>query len=719
MEITKLELSKTEKLNIRMKKYLINPLSFSDDLLKIIEILKDIKNTVGIKIKEYKHHGEEVKQIIWYNIPCSFDIETTQTKHGAYMYIWQFNIFGYTIYGRTWGEFNQLTELLYRFLDLKNCHLVCYIQNISYEYQFIRMRFRHKITKVFATDRRTIIYFDFGNLHFKDSYCLFGCSLEKIGNDLQYFPYRKTKDLDYLKLRNSKTKLTKKELNYCLLDVIVLSCAIWEKILQHKKIFDIPLTKTGYVRRYLREFMFRDAGYKNIVRTLTLTENQYLQAKRAFMGGFSHGNCLYNGIPIKNVVSHDECSEYPFTELAYLFPMKFIGNKDSIKYEDIPKIERQGKVGFIADIEIQGLKPIENICDNIISKHKCKIEGKYIENNGRLVSAGKIYLSLTNIDIWSISRFYTWDKIFIRNVNIYLLGYLPKSLLIAIIELFRDKNTLKGVKGEEQNYKLKKELLNSNYGAMVEDIIKLFLEFNEGNLYCDSIDIEKQLEKYNNSNKRFNFYLWGVFITAYARRDLYFIFDDMKTAGVSDMYLLSDTDSIKHYDHPIIDEIIKKHNKRKYDLINKMCDTMCIPDEYRDILNKYGIGQFEVDDKYLIFKEFGAKRYCYINKDFKLGVTVAGLPKKAIKKLSAKYGKYKVFEMIEEDIIFNTEDSCKNCHSFFDFETKEIINGEEMQEETSIVILPTTFKMGYSTEFETFLESVPFLDYDYLLNKYV
>lgn len=681
--------------------------------------LSDLKNENGNVCFEWlQYRNKKVLRKYW-NLPCAFDIETTAGRLGSYMYMWQFSIAGICIYGRTWESFETLCRVLNAIFNLSEIQMICYIHNINYEYQFLRLRYKDNINKVFATKRRNVIYFSMFNIQFRDSYVLFGTRLEKVANDLTLFPFRKSHDLDYSQMRNSQTPLTHKELSYCLLDVITLSCAIFEKIKKHRYIYNIPLTKTGYVRTYLRDYLYRDKRYQNTIHTLTLTEEQYQQAKRAFCGGYSHGNYRHNGDTIYNALSFDECSEYPACELLYKYPMRFIKNTDSLNEKDIDDLKK-GTICYIADFTFKNIRPRKNVVDNILSYHKCKIEGRAKINNGRVVCAEKLQMSGTNIDFEMIGKFYKWDgEPTIKNYNVYLCGYLPKSLLVGVIELFKKKNLLKGVKGEEENYKLNKENLNANYGAMVEDIVKCMYEFDNisGDLMIQDKQIEKQLNKYNLSNKRFNFYLWGVFITSYARRDIFYVFHDMKMRGISDCYLLTDTDSIKCKNNPIMFDIIKKHNQRKIDLLNTMIDTMHL-EEYREILLTYKIGQFEIDDRYLCFKEFGAKRYIGITDKHELHCTVAGLPKKATEKMISKYGKYKTFEMIKKDVVFKPEMSCKLTHFYIDTTTSEIINGEEMSEYSGIILKDTTFKMSYSNEYEQFIDLYKHTNIEQIIDNY-
>lgn len=721
-------LSKNKQISVnaftkRCVYYLSHPLEVDDPTL--VNILKTLADDTANKCYTTVYKDKKRVKEYYYNIPCAFDIETSRGTKGSYMYIWQFNINGYSIYGRTWSEFTTLLSLLTRVLKLNKYKLVVYIQNVSYEYQYLRLRYKDIITKVFATEPRKILYFMINdNIIFKDSYILYGCSLDKIAADLLYFPFRKTHDLDYDVPRNSETPLTHKELNYSLLDVITLSCAIWEKINQHRYIYDIPLTKTGYVRRFLRSYMHKDPAYKKLIKSLTLDANQYTQAKRAFAGGFSHGNAENNGITIYNAISKDETSDYPSQELCNLYPIKYITNIAKLKPEkaiDICTDEKGNTYFYIADFSFYGLKAKDNICDDILSFHKCRVEGDYKLNNGRIHYADKCQVSLTNIDYANFSYFYTWDRVNICNVNIYKCGYLPKGLIMAVIELFKNKSILKNVKNRDEDYRLAKSNLNANYGAMVQAIVTTLLEYDneDGDLHIDrSYTLEEQIERYNKSPKRFNYYIWGVAITAYARDDIYSVFKAIADKGLSSDYIISDTDSIKHKYNPIIDDIIKDFNAKKRIKLLKMCEHMKIDKETVKILCDYDLGSFTYDGEYRAIKQFGAKRYIYIDKDYDLHMTIAGLPKQAANRLIAKYGKYKAFEMINKDFIFN-EDVCgKLTHYYIDERTSEYIDGELMTEFSSIILKPTTFNLSYSTEFQNFLQWYRTIDPVWVASQY-
>ena len=95
----------------------------------------------------------------------------------------------------------------------------------------------------------------------------------------------------------------------------------------------------------------------------------------------------------------------------------------------------------------------------------------------------------------------------------------------------------------EAEYLLKKGMLNSLYGMCVTDICKdeENCTFEKGWWTDPAEGREVELiDKYNKDPNRFLSYAWGVFITAYARRNLF--------TGIMSMgkdYVYCDTDSIK------------------------------------------------------------------------------------------------------------------------------------------------------------------------------
>ena len=176
---------------------------------------------------------------------------------------------------------------------------------------------------------------------------------------------------------------------------------------------------------------------------------------------------------------------------------------------------------------------------------KCYVKENFAENNGRLICAKKVCLSITNIDFDVIENCYKWENLRIGNFYIYQKNYLPTEFVKCILQLYKQKTELKGVDGMEREYLNSKEMLNSCYGMSVTNPLRNEFIFSRETLYLwnekkltDSEKI-KMLADYNLNENRFLFYLWGVFVTAYARKNLW-----SAIFNINYDYVYSDTDSI-------------------------------------------------------------------------------------------------------------------------------------------------------------------------------
>lgn len=593
------------------------------------------------------------------NVPAAFDIETSsftlptgqrqEEEKFACMYIWQFGLNGSVIYGRTWTEFTDfINELVdYLGLDFHN-RLVVYVHNLGYEFQFIQKWF--KWDKIFAIKNRRPVYAITGGIEFRCSLFLSNYSLAYLGDNLlQTYPVKKlVGSLDYSKIRHSSTPLTDEELAYCINDVKVVMSYIQEKIEQDGSISEIPLTNTGYVRNYCRqECFFEDCKtesdknrvlmeYRALMKTLVITStDEYKQLKRAFMGGFTHASALYsNQDPIPNVGSADLTSSYPFAMIAQYYPMS---RGEYIGHVDEPSLLKHylSKYCCVFDIEIENLMPIVEY-ENPLSLSRCITAGKVITNNGRIVSAEKLRTTITELDYDTLTKFYSWSSYKILNLRIYKRGYLPKALINAILKLYEDKTSLKGVFGKETEYLVSKNMINAAFGMMVTSIIRDDIQYSD-HWFKEVADVESQLTGYNKNFNRFLFYGWGVWVTAHARHNLFSAITEF-----GEDYVYSDTDSIKGINFDQHTDYFEHYNQRVLEQLLTMCNHYNIPFERCRPKTKKGesklIGLWEMEKPYAYFKSVGAKRYIYMYEDGFVNMTVSGLNKKfAMPYLIAKW----------------------------------------------------------------------------------
>ena len=148
----------------------------------------------------------------------------------------------------------------------------------------------------------------------------------------------------------SASQLANLEIWYNVHDVQVVTSYIQEKIENEGSIAVIPLTNTGYVRNYCREYCFtnmqtdrklRDIQsflYHDKMKALQIgSVNEYKELKYAFAGGFTHANMIHSCKTLKGMSGADLCSSYPTVACAEKFPMGrgiFVGKSNLDKLHD-------------------------------------------------------------------------------------------------------------------------------------------------------------------------------------------------------------------------------------------------------------------------------------------------------------------------------------------------------------------------------------------------
>lgn len=651
-----------------------------NNLDEILEILGDLS-----KVKTNK-------RIVYYNEPIAFDIEASSFYDNgekvAIMYEWTFCFRGLCLVGRRWSEFIALYNKLVSSLDINiSQRIIVYVHNLSYDFQFMRKLFNWY--KVFSLDnRKPIQAITNDGVEFRCSYILSGYSLKKLGEQLVKYKVSKlVGDLDYDKIRTPITPLTKKELGYCINDVLVVVAYIQETIERVGDITRIPLTKTGYVRDYCRRMCFYGDdkkrnnntfhNYRRLMKLLTINEEDYLQLQEAFGGGFTHANPLYSDEVIENVHSFDFTSSYPYVMISEKFPMS---KPEKVKISSVQELDDNLKYYCcLFNIHLFNVRPYY-FFENYISASHCRVLKNPVLNNGRVAYADELTMTVTEQDYAIIRMFYSWDDCKISNFKRFKKGYLPKNFVLSILKLYVDKTQLKGVAGKEVEYLVSKENLNSCYGMAVTDICREVIEYNNEWEKPEKPDIKECVETYNKSVKRFLFYPWGVWVTAYARRNLFTGILEFK-----DDYVYSDTDSIKCLNIENHMDYIKRYNERVELKLRKSMDFHKIDYSKVKPKNKKGeeklIGIWDYEGKYDKFKTLGAKRYLVKKKEaleidgktYDYSLTVSGVNKiKAIPYLLDKYGD-NIFEAFSDELHIPNEYTGKMTHTYIDDECHGVV----------------------------------------------
>lgn len=664
------------------------------------------------------------KKIVYYNIPISFDIETSSFYQStqidskvAIMYIWSFNINGITIIGRTWSEFINMLEAISNHYTLTSHNrMIIYVHNLGYEFQFLRKRLEWE--EVFSLSNREPVkaLCELG-FEFRCSYILSGYSLANLSKQLQKYKCEKlVGDLDYTLIRHSKTKITQQELAYVINDTKIVVYYIQELIERLGDISKIPLTKTGFVRKYCRDMCYYNTKdhkkenakyhkYRNLMNTLTITPELYQQLKRAFQGGFTHCSALYSGVMLHNLDSFDFTSSYPYVMVSEMFPMSE-GQRVVIKSKEELK-NNLTQYCCLFDAEFNEIQTL-TIFENYISKSKCYEKEEVEENNGRVVSAKKIKITITEQDYFIIRKMYTWKSMKISNFVRFKKDYLPTDFVYSILKLYKDKTELKGVEGKEVEYMNSKEMVNSCYGMMVTDICRDEIIYSD-DWYKEEPNIEEAIDKYNKSVKRFLYYPWGVWVTAYARRNLF--------TGIltfRNNYVYSDTDSIKVMNVSTQIDYINSYNKAVEQRLEKAMKyhnlplSLCKPKNIKGETKTLGVWECETEHfKYTKFKSLGAKRYMY-EQNAELHLTVSGLNKKIAAPYLKKMYPNKVFDKFQEGLYIPAGYTGKMTHTYIDEEKEgyvyDYLGQTGYYHELSCVHLePTDYTLSIAEQYADFL----------------
>lgn len=641
----------------------------------LIAAMKDVK----VVQNEYHDYG-------YLDVAAAFDIETTSFidngEKAAVMYIWQLGINGRCIYGRTWQEFVDLIEYISRALHLSSKkRLPIYVHNLQYEFQFMRKHF--KWLKMFARENRTPMYaLTTSGIEFRCSLILSGVKLAKMGKDLVRYKVEKlVGDLDYGKIRHSKTPLTDRELGYCLNDIRVVMSYIQELLDNYGSILEIPYTRTGFVRRAVKKFCRHSREYRNIISKLQLTSaDEYRQLKRAFAGGFTHASAEYVGMKLQDVTSYDFTSSYPAVMVSERYPMSTATLVEINSKEEFESYVGNPKYCCLFDVSFVNLIPRIGY-ENYISFSRCtRISKNHLTNNGRVVFADYLETTMTEQDYAIVKEFYTWDEMSVNNFRVYKAERLPMRFIQAILKIYADKTELKGVEGREIDYAMAKAQLNSLFGMCVTDIAGSMYDYDSANddWVKENTTVEKAVEEYNKSKSRFLSYAWGIWITAYARRNL---FSAIREYGLD--YVYSDTDSVKVLNAEKHENYIATFNKLVELKMKRVCKER--PAITVDSIAPKTIkgetkwlGFWEKEHTYQIFKTLGAKRYMvkYVDEKSKKTIvtfTVAGCNKKnAIPYMIEKYGGKcmtdydAVFDAFDDNLEIPCEYTGKLTHTYID-----------------------------------------------------
>ena len=673
------------------------------------EAVRKELETVG-RAKRGRGNPSSKAKLVYRDIVCAFDIETSKIlikdSWHSFMYVWQF-AFDHNVYiGRSWDDYTELLKSILK-CTAGNERLVCYVHNLSYEFQFLSGVFPFTNDNVFAVKPHKVLKALSACIEYRCSMLHSNMSLEKWTQSMRVIHQKLSgDDYDYNKVRYPWTELSDAEIAYQSYDVLgVVECIQMELHKDGDTLYKIPLTSTGYVRRDVKRAMKKISH--RLMYQLHMEENVYHMLKRAFRGGDTHANRYFANRKLYNVHSWDRSSSYPDVMLNRLFPMSkflpdpYIRTMDDV-IEDIFTRER----ACLCDIAIYHYKQADRYNGfPYLSLSKCRnVSNDAVIDNGRILSADYLETTVTDIDLKIILHEIHDDSTIIPLQYMSArYGKLPKELTDCVESYYKGKTELKNVDGMEYFYNKSKNKLNSIYGLSVQDPCKDNILYNEGEFNDEGIPVVELLEKYYKTC--FMSYAWGIWVTAWARFELR---QGLWIAGRDAVYC--DTDSVKF----VGEHDFSNLNQRYYDASTKSGAFAVDPKG-----KSHYMGVYEFEGTYKEFATLGAKKYVFIDQKDELHITIAGVNKKRGAAELARAGGIDAFLLGTENTI-GTGETVLNSKGFIfkegggneliynmdKFYTTLTIDGHKLDITRNVVIKDSTYQLGVARDYKIILEGI-------------
>ena len=428
---------------------------------------------------------------------------------GAVVYIWMIGIDDDVIYGR---ELRELPAALAKIREHAADDIIVYVHNLAYDFQFFRNVF--DFTEVFARTQRKPMYARASGIEFRCSFMLTRLSLDSWGKQMKLEAKKQTGLLDYHILRSPKTKLNADELLYCEYDIKTMFYGLKRYKMKYGTVKDIVLTQTGEVRKPVKQMFQKDNGYHFKITHLQPNDfEEYKRMKAAFWGGDTHANRRNACKKHKHVGSFDKTSDYPYQMCAEKYPMtKFMQTSTDLRFLkpetyayiimlELVHVRSKRSTTYISKSHTVLADPgwkvnLDKIYDRKTGKLRKvpKKRKKLVVDNGRIIDAERVVLTITEQDLPIIKACYDYDEMIVTEVWRSRKDYLPKKYIEFILDLYEKKTQLKGEKDFEDLYMQSKQFLNSLFGMMVTDILMADIKF-EDNTWCEVFDLtDKQID---------------------------------------------------------------------------------------------------------------------------------------------------------------------------------------------------------------------------------
>lgn len=624
------------------------------------------------------------KDFLTFDIECSNIDEIKQ----SYMYIWQIYILGDYIIGRTYEQLQYTYAKISDFIENK---LIVFVHNLSYEFAFIREAFEWD--DVMVTRAHTVLKCSTFNdkIEFRCSYLLTNMSLAQFTARMGVTNKLSGDLYNYDKIRLHNTKMSRYEMSYALVDVKGLHEGLSKFIHEEgETLYTLPYTSTGFVRRELKKELLFTLGRKYGLRHM-LHPEQYKLLRRAYRGGNTHANRFYVNQTLHYIAGFDIKSSYPYQLLNFDYPDGKYSAIYTYTEEEMEKIVNNKKLCMVMYLYLTDvrLKDIYNPCPYIpfskTLKGSCK---DYVLDNGRLLRASELQIAVTEVDYHIIKAQYEFNIEGIKGM-VCKRKPLPKPYKDIVMKYFKkkcdiDKHT------DAYGYARSKEKLNAIYGVTVTDVCKPTIIYEDGEFILETLNMEEELLK--NAKKNPLLYCVGVYVSAYARKELQDIIN-----LVGDDFRYCDTDSVKCARPWKYKPLIDNYNNR----IAKSIKTKGY--DYKGQI----LGTWEIEDIYIDFRMLGAKKYAY-TVDGKLHIVIAGVSKSGAEEL-------KSIDNLTPGFTFEKNGGVEGRYN--DYYGKYSYKGVEIEIRENLYLHKHDYTVGYGKDYKALIESILCGEYEYIFER--
>lgn len=510
----------------------------------------------------------------------------------------------------TWDQFR---ECLDDIVDLTGGRdFILYAHNFAFESDFLVKHVGGGVKQVVASGPHRPILLRlnaYPSIEFRCSWKLIDESIARIGARVGLPKL----DGDYSPLPRGAVP-DRKRVEYCTRDCDVAALGVVPFIKEYGNIWRVPYTKTGIVRGMLKDYCRKmDPGREW---DLIPPVEYYRIMREAFYGGISISNPAKTGYTVRNVGSFDMSSAYPFVALSEDFPRTMA--------EGDPKtFDPNG--WYIARVRFYGIRSRYEWA--WLPSSRMDYGPGVLTFNGKIVEADYVEATLTCVDFHNVELTYTFDRYVV--LEYYPLGDvqpLPKPVYSLFEDLAGAKQAAKReykkdpTPENEIAYGKTKVRFNSCYGMLVQKVT----EIDGEEFTIDDFGEWSVTETEHDPDARKHLcrsYLFGVFITAFTRRNLLRFY----VTNAGENLVFGDTDSCKMELPP--GQVIVNTNAEKMERINREKvgnlgewerETFAVSVDPAD-----GRKTDTIDE----FRTYGAKKYWYRTGDV-THVTVAGLPSK-------------------------------------------------------------------------------------------